>query len=50
MSTEPCGVCGATVPFAKAVHVVVHTRTEEGVVDHYLCRNCYEADLAPLFA
>ncbi|WP_313694429.1 hypothetical protein [Halorarum halobium] len=48
MSTEPCGVCGATVPFAQAVHVVVHTRTEAGVVDHYLCRDCYEGELASL--
>ncbi|QLG27816.1 hypothetical protein HUG10_09740 [Halorarum halophilum] len=50
MSTEPCGVCGDPVPFASAVHVVVHTRTEDGVVDHYLCRGCYERDVEPLFA
>ena len=46
---ETCSVCGGTVPFADAVHVLVHTQSEEGVVDYYVCRGCYEAELAPLF-
>jgi hypothetical protein len=47
--TEACSVCGATVPFADTVHVLVHTQSETGVVDHYVCRNCYEMELAPRF-
>jgi hypothetical protein len=46
---EECSVCGGRVPFADTVHVLVHTQSEEGVVDYYVCRSCYETDLAPLF-
>ena len=49
MSTEGCGICGHTVPFSDTVHVLVHTRSDEGVVDYYVCRSCYETDLEPLF-
>lgn len=47
--TETCGICGDTVPFGDTVHVLVHTKTEAGVVDYYVCRSCYDGDLAPLF-
>lgn len=50
MPTEQCGICTKEVFFADTVHVLVHTRTEEGVVDYYVCRECYEAELAPVFA
>lgn len=50
MPTEHCGICGTPVPFSETVHVLIHTRTEEGVVDHYVCRGCYEAEVAPAFA
>lgn len=49
MPTEECGVCGQTVPFSGTVHVLVHTRSEEGVVDYYVCQECYEDELAPVF-
>jgi len=49
MPTEDCGVCGTRVPFSDTVHVLVHTRTDEGVVDYYVCRSCYEGELAPVF-
>ena len=48
--TEECGICGATVPFSDAVHVLVHTNSDEGVVDYYVCKGCYGTELAPLFA
>ena len=49
VSTEGCPVCGAEVPFSATVHVLIHTRTDEGVVDYYVCRDCYESSLEPLF-
>lgn len=49
MSPETCAVCGGTVPFAGTVHVLVHPNTDEGPLDHYVCRACYEEELAPLF-
>lgn len=49
MSTEECAVCGDVVGFSHTVHVLVHTGTDEGVVDHYVCRGCYDDDLEPLF-
>lgn len=49
MPTEDCGVCGTQVPFSDTVHVLVHTRTDEGVVDYYVCRSCYDEELAPVF-
>lgn len=49
MPTEPCRVCDALVSFTNTVHVMMNPRGEEGVVDYYVCRNCYEEHLAPLF-
>lgn len=48
MGTQDCGVCGQTVAFGDTVHVLVHTKSDEGVLDSYVCRDCYEADLGPL--
>jgi len=48
MPTEECGICGNAVPFSDTVHLLVHTRTDGGVVDRYVCRDCYEAELAPV--
>ncbi len=45
MSTEPCRVCEATVPYSDTVHVMVHTKSGAGVVDGYLCHDCYEEHL-----
>ena len=49
MALETCGVCGEQVPFENTVHVLVHTKSDAGVIDHYVCRDCYECDLEPLF-
>lgn len=49
MSSEQCGICEAVVPYSDTVHVTVHTKSESGVVDDYICRNCYEENLAAYF-
>lgn len=49
VATEQCGICGAVVPYSETVHVTIHTKSEAGVVDDYICRSCYEADLAEYF-
>ncbi len=49
MPAESCGVCGTQVPFGDTVHLLVHTRSEAGVVDYYVCETCYEAEFAPKF-
>lgn len=46
---EPCGVCGEQVAIRHAIHVTIHTKEEAGVVDHYVCRPCYERKLTPQF-
>lgn len=47
---EDCGICGQTVPFSATIHTLIHTRSEEGVIDCYVCRACYEDHLEELFA
>ena len=42
---ETCGICQASIPFGDAIHLVIHTRSEEGVIDYFLCRSCYEQTL-----
>ncbi|HKJ58475.1 MAG TPA: hypothetical protein VKA37_04540 [Halobacteriales archaeon] len=37
------------VSFSDTVHVLLNPRGDEGVVDYYVCRNCYDEELAPLF-
>lgn len=49
MLTEECGICGATVPYSNTVHILIHTKSEAGVVDHYICQQCYERDIEELF-
>jgi hypothetical protein len=49
MAGEECAICDALVSFADTVHVLMHTRSDEGVVDYYVCSSCYEDSLAPLF-
>jgi hypothetical protein len=49
MKPEECGVCGAAVPFADTVHVMIHTHSDEGVLDYYVCQSCYAEDLRPRF-
>lgn len=46
---DTCGVCGSSVPFRHTVHVILNAQDDAGVVDYYVCRSCYEAELAPLF-
>jgi len=47
---ETCPVCGETVAVRNAVHVTVNTKTDAGILDEYVCRSCYRAELAPLVA
>ena len=49
MAGEECAICEALVSFSDTVHVLIHTRSDEGVVDYYVCGACYGEDLAPLF-
>jgi len=49
MATETCLICGDEVAFSDTVHLMVHTNSEEGVLDAYVCRTCYESELAPYF-
>jgi len=48
MALETCGSCGQQVPFSETVHVLVHTKSEDGVIDSYVCRGCYERHLRPI--
>ena len=50
MAGEECHICDALVSFSDTVHVLLNSRGDEGVVDYYVCRKCYEERLAPLFA
>lgn len=49
MATERCTICDQTLPFSETVHLLIHTNTEAGVVDYYVCRSCYEDHIASLF-
>lgn len=49
MPGEPCRICDAVVSFSDTVHVLLNPRGDEGVVDYYVCRSCYDERLAPLF-
>lgn len=49
MSTELCGICQGTVPYSDTVHVTIHTKSDTGVVDDYVCRKCYEEHLEEYF-
>jgi len=48
MSSETCAVCGGQFPFDSTVHLLVHTNSEDGAFDYYVCRQCYEERVAPL--
>lgn len=49
MSTETCAVCDKTVPFSHTIHTMIHTRSDDGIVDYYVCQDCYEERIATLF-
>lgn len=49
MLVEDCGICQASVSLSNTVHVLIHTKSDEGVVDYYVCRECYQERLAPHF-
>lgn len=49
MPAERCRICDGEVLYSNAVHATMHTGDEEGVVDFYVCRRCYEEELSPLF-
>lgn len=49
MPTEDCGICDARVPLDDTAHLLVNPPGDGPVTDHYVCRRCYEDDLAALF-
>ena len=49
MATETCKLCEAVVPYSEAVHLTIHTKSEAGVVDGYLCPDCYNEALSGVF-
>lgn len=49
MPTEECGICSAPVPFSDTVHILIHTKGDEGVLDYYVCDSCYQEEIAPAF-
>jgi hypothetical protein len=49
MVIESCSVCETVVPYSDAVHVTIHTKSDAGVVDGFLCRGCYEERLGEHF-
>jgi hypothetical protein len=46
---ERCRLCGATVRVADAAHVMLNA-PDAAVEDCYVCADCFEASVAPLFA
>jgi hypothetical protein len=46
MTPEPCAVCDAVVPYSDAVHLTIHTKSDAGVVDEFICPECYESEIA----
>ena len=46
MTPEPCAVCDAVVPYSDAVHLTIHTKSDAGVVDEFICPGCYESEIA----
>lgn len=49
MPAEECGICGATVALGDAAHVMLNSKSEEGVRDYYVCPTCFEDELLPYF-
>jgi len=45
---ERCRLCGATVRVADAAHVVLNA-PDAAVADWYVCVDCFEGSVAPLF-
>lgn len=50
MLTEECRICDATVPYDNTIHLLIHTKSDAGVVDYYICKPCYNDEIQPLFA
>lgn len=49
MLDERCPVCKNKASFSDTVHLLIHTHTDVGVIDHYVCRNCFEEHIEPVF-
>lgn len=49
MPAEECGICGATVALGDAAHVMLNSKSEDGVRDYYVCPTCFEDELLPYF-
>lgn len=50
MAGEECEICGDTILFSHAIHVMINPRDVEGVVDFYVCESCFKESLKPLYA
>jgi hypothetical protein len=46
MTPEPCAVCDAVVLYSDAVHLTINTKSDAGVVDEFICPECYESEIA----
>lgn len=46
---ETCEICSEAVPYSLTAHVTIHPNTDEGVVDYYVCRSCFDEQVSPLF-
>lgn len=49
MPMESCGICRQRVLLDDTVHVLIHTKSDAGVKDSYVCRDCYGGEIEPLF-
>ena len=47
---ERCAVCDAEFPFSRTVHMLIHTQSDEGVLDVSVCKGCYESEIEIAFA
>jgi hypothetical protein len=47
--TEECSSCGDTIPVSATVHLLIHTGSDDGEIDRYVCRPCDGSAVDPLF-
>lgn len=47
---EQCAICRGEFAFADMVHLLIHTQSEEGILDRFVCRRCYQEEIAQSFA
>ena len=47
---EECAVCDGAFAFSNTVHILIHTQSDEGVIDLSVCKPCYQAELEPIIS